>query len=205
MRWSLLFFGLVSTASAIVFQATLFPLDAVILPIFAVGILAYLTRESPDPGVDATNFTIIPIGMVLGAKWTPQSRTAQKLTSEPVITVADDGSYSLYLRASQSTIAGIERVSAYLTGAMETSRLSRYHLSPVRRFDIPNNDLPQPQTSIFNSDYPSDFLCSRGPQHTKSFRKLIFHDLDFVFGLCLVDDTGFKNLGWLLPVYFLAP
>ena len=51
-----------------VFEAIVFPLDTMMIPIFAVGILAYFTRESPDPSVDATDFAITLIGMVLGAK-----------------------------------------------------------------------------------------------------------------------------------------
>ena len=58
MRQPFLMFGLVSTASAIVFEAIDFPLSAMISsPIFAVGILAYLTRESPDPDVDMTEMS----------------------------------------------------------------------------------------------------------------------------------------------------
>ena len=41
-------------------------------PIFAVGILAYITGESPEPGVDATDFAIMLIGLVLGSQVTPE-------------------------------------------------------------------------------------------------------------------------------------
>ena len=72
MRYSLLIFGLVSAASAVVFEAIDFPLGAMIGPIFAVGILAYLTSESSEPGVDATDFAIMLIGIVLGSQVTPE-------------------------------------------------------------------------------------------------------------------------------------
>ena len=72
MRQPFLVFGLVATASAIVFEAIDFPLSAMILPIFAVGILAYLTRESPDPDVDITDFAIKLIGIDPGSQVTPE-------------------------------------------------------------------------------------------------------------------------------------
>ena len=72
MRQPFLMFGLVSTASAIVFEAIDFPLSAMISPIFAVGILAYLTREAPDPDVDMTDFAIKLIGIDPGNQVTPE-------------------------------------------------------------------------------------------------------------------------------------
>ena len=65
-------FGLVSTASAVVYEAIDSPLNAMIRPSFAVGILAYLTRQSPHPGVDATDFAIRLIGVDLGSQVTPE-------------------------------------------------------------------------------------------------------------------------------------
>jgi len=101
MRYSLLIFGLVSASSAVVFEAIDFPLGAMIGPIFAVGILAYLTRESSEPGVDATDFAIMLIGIVLGSQVTPEVLNhAKKMAGEHVFTVADDGSNSLYPGAS---------------------------------------------------------------------------------------------------------
>ena len=71
MRQPSLVFGLVSTASAFVFEAVDFPLGAMIVLVFAVGILAYVKRESSDPGVGATDFAIMLIGIVLGSQVTP--------------------------------------------------------------------------------------------------------------------------------------
>ena len=72
MRQPSLVFGLVSTASVVVFEAIDFPLSAMNRPIFAVGILAYLTRESPHPVVDATDFAIKLIGIDRGSQVTPE-------------------------------------------------------------------------------------------------------------------------------------
>lgn len=72
MRLLLLVFGLMSTASAIVFEAIDFPLGAMIGPIFAVGILAHVTRASLEPGVDTTDFTIVLIGIVLVSQVIPE-------------------------------------------------------------------------------------------------------------------------------------
>lgn len=72
MRHPLLTFGLVSAASAVAFEVINFPLDAMIGPIFVIGILAYITGESPGPGVDATDFAIMLIGRVLGSQVTPE-------------------------------------------------------------------------------------------------------------------------------------
>ena len=72
MRQPFFVFGLVSTASAAVCEAIDFPLSAMIGPIFAVQILAYLTRGSPHPGVDVTDFAIKLIGIDLGSQVTPE-------------------------------------------------------------------------------------------------------------------------------------
>ena len=71
MRQPSLVFGLVSTVSAIVFEAVDFPLGAMIVLVFAVGILAYVKRESSDPGAGATDFAIMLIGIVPGSQVTP--------------------------------------------------------------------------------------------------------------------------------------
>lgn len=85
MRQPSLVFGLVSTASAFVFEAVDFPLGAMIVLVFAVGILAYVKRESSDPGVGATDFAIMLIGIVLlGSQVTPA-----------VLNHAENGSVSL--------------------------------------------------------------------------------------------------------------
>jgi uncharacterized membrane protein AbrB (regulator of aidB expression) len=72
MRQPFLVFGLVSTASAVVCEAIDSPLNAMIGPMFAVGIVAYLTRQSPHHGVDATDFAIKLIGVDLGSQVTPE-------------------------------------------------------------------------------------------------------------------------------------
>ena len=71
MRQPFLGFGLVSTASAVVCEAIDFPLSAMIAPIFAGGIQAYLMRQSPHQGVDATDFAIKLTGVDLGSQVTP--------------------------------------------------------------------------------------------------------------------------------------
>ena len=72
MRQPFLVFGLVSTASAVVCEAIDSPLNAMIGPMFAVGIVAYLTRQSPHHGVDATDFAIKLIGVDIGSQVTPE-------------------------------------------------------------------------------------------------------------------------------------
>ena len=71
MRQPLLVFGLVSAASATVFEAINFPLGAMIGPIFAVAFLAHFTGINQKPGVDAHHFAILLIGIALGSQVTP--------------------------------------------------------------------------------------------------------------------------------------
>ena len=71
MRQPLLAFGLVSTASASVFEAIDFSLGTMIGPIFAVGCLAHVTGINQKPGVDAHHFAILLIGIALGSQVTP--------------------------------------------------------------------------------------------------------------------------------------
>ena len=71
MRQPLLVFGLVSAASATVFEAINFPLGAMIGPIVAVACLTHFTGINQKPGVDAHHFAILLIGIALGSQVTP--------------------------------------------------------------------------------------------------------------------------------------
>ena len=118
MRHPLLIFGLVSAASAVAFEAINFPLGAMIGPIFAVGILAYIMGESPEPGVDATDFAIMLIGLVLGSQVTPEVLNhAEKWPASILLLLLTMILILLTLGRINQQLLGMERVSAYLAGA----------------------------------------------------------------------------------------
>ncbi len=64
-------FGLISAASASVFEAIDYSLGAMIGPIVAVGRLAHVTGINQKPSVDAHHFAILLIGIALGSQVTP--------------------------------------------------------------------------------------------------------------------------------------
>lgn len=87
-------------------------------PIFAVGILAYITGKSPAPGVDATNFAIMLIGLVLGSQVTPEVLNHAEKWPASILLVFLTMILILFTlgRINQQLLA-MERVSAYLAGA----------------------------------------------------------------------------------------
>jgi len=118
MRHPLLTFGLVSAASAVAFEAINFPLGAMIGPIFVVGILAYITGESPEPGVDATDFAIMLIGLVLGSQVTPEVLNhAEKWPASILLLLLTMILILFTLGRINQQLLGMKRVSAYLAGA----------------------------------------------------------------------------------------
>ena len=118
MPYSLLIFGLVSAASAVVFETIDFPLGAMIGPIFAVGILAYLTRESPEPGIDATDFAIMLIGIVLGSQVTPEVLNhAEKWPMSMLLLLLTMVLILFTLGRLNQQLLGMGKVSAHLAGA----------------------------------------------------------------------------------------
>ena len=119
MRHPLLTFGLVSAASAVAFEATNFLLGAMIGTIFVVGILAYITGESPEPGVDATDFAIMLIGLVLGNQVTPEILNhAEKWPASMLLLLLKMILILFTLERINQQLLGMDTVSAYLAGAL---------------------------------------------------------------------------------------
>ena len=163
-------------------------------PIFAVGILAYITGESPEPGVDATDFAIMLIGLVLGNQVTPEILNhAEKWPASMLLLLLKMILILFTLERINQQLLGMDTVSAYLAGApgnLATAIAIAHQLEGSISQVAIYHSLRLAFLTVIT---PSYFLCSRDSYHITSFWKLRFRDLDFAVGLDLVDDTGSKK------------